>query len=69
MFHVLNRAVAREDIFWKPADYEAFEGVLQQAGRRVALVELVASRARERCGFSGSLAGPGGKGMVGRGRA
>jgi len=37
VFHVLNRAVAREKIFWKPADYEAFETVLQEAGERVPM--------------------------------
>jgi len=37
VFHVLNRAVARERIFWKPADYEAFENVLQEAGERVPM--------------------------------
>ena len=37
MFHVLNRAVAREKIFWKPADYAAFENVLEQAGERVPM--------------------------------
>jgi putative transposase len=37
VFHVLNRAVAREKIFWKPADYEAFESVLQEAGERVPM--------------------------------
>ena len=31
VFHVLNRAVARDKIFWKPADFEAFETVLQEA--------------------------------------
>ena len=37
VFHALNRAVARERIFWKPADYEAFENVLQEAGERVPI--------------------------------
>jgi putative transposase len=37
VFHVLNRAVARERIFWKPADYEALENVLQEAGERVPM--------------------------------
>jgi len=37
LFHVFNRAVAREKIFWKPEDYEAFETVLQQAGERVPM--------------------------------
>ena len=31
MFHVLNRAVARDRIFRKPADYQAFENILQEA--------------------------------------
>ena len=33
-FHVLNRAVAREKIFWKPEDDLTFETVLQEAGER-----------------------------------
>jgi len=37
VFHVLNRAVAREKIFWKPADYEAFETVLEEAAERVPM--------------------------------
>jgi REP element-mobilizing transposase RayT len=37
VFHVLNRAVARERIVWKPADYEAFETVLEEAGERVPI--------------------------------
>ena len=37
LFHVLNRAVAREKIFWKPEDYQAFETVLQEAGERVPM--------------------------------
>ena len=37
LFHVLNRAVAREKIFWKPDDYLAFETVLQEAGERVPM--------------------------------
>ena len=40
MFHVLNRAVARERIFWKPADYEAFENVSQEALLRPKLIRL-----------------------------
>ena len=31
VFHVLNRAVARDKIFRKPADYRAFESILQEA--------------------------------------
>ena len=31
VFHVLNRAVARDKIFRKPADYQAFENILQEA--------------------------------------
>ena len=31
VFHVLNRAVARDKILRKPADYEAFEGIMQEA--------------------------------------
>ena len=31
VFHVLNRAVARDKILRKPADYQAFETVLQEA--------------------------------------
>src|SRR2546428_13939206 len=30
VFHVLNRAVARDKIFWKPRYYEAFQAVLQE---------------------------------------
>src|SRR5437867_6419127 len=31
VFHVLNRAVARDKILRKPADYQAFEQILQEA--------------------------------------
>jgi len=37
LFHVLNRAVAREKILWKPDEYLAFEMVLQEAGERVPM--------------------------------
>jgi putative transposase len=37
LFRVLNRAVAREKIFWKPEDYQAFQTVLQEAGERVPM--------------------------------
>jgi putative transposase len=30
VYHVLNRAVARDEIFGKDADYKAFEKVLRQ---------------------------------------
>jgi hypothetical protein len=30
VFHVLNRGVARMQLFEKPADYQAFERVLQE---------------------------------------
>ena len=30
-YHVLNRAVARDRLFRKPADYQAFEDVLEDA--------------------------------------
>lgn len=36
-FHVLNRAVARLPLFEKPADYDAFEGVIAEAYERVKL--------------------------------
>ncbi len=31
VFHLLNRAVARDKIFRKPADYQAFQQILQEA--------------------------------------
>src|SRR5580698_934127 len=31
IYHVLNRAVARLPLFQKPADYEAFERVIEEA--------------------------------------
>lgn len=34
IYHVLNRAVARAEMFHKPADYDAFERVLAEAHRR-----------------------------------
>jgi putative transposase len=37
VYHVLNRAVARERIFAKKRDYEAFEEVLVQAKQRVPM--------------------------------
>jgi putative transposase len=37
VYHVLNRANARQQIFHTPADYSAFEAVLSQARRRVNL--------------------------------
>ena len=37
VYHVVNRAVAREKIFRKTADYQAFEQVLEQAQDRVAM--------------------------------
>jgi len=37
VYHVLNRANARLPIFDKPADYEAFERILEDAVERVAM--------------------------------
>jgi putative transposase len=37
VYHVLNRAVARDKIFRKSADYLAFERVLEEAQNRVAM--------------------------------
>ena len=37
MYHVLNRAAARDRIFAKKGDYEAFEEVLLEAKQRVAI--------------------------------
>ena len=37
VFHVLNRANARMKIFKKPADYEAFEQVLEEAVQRISI--------------------------------
>jgi len=37
LYHVLNRANARMQTFHKPADYEAFEGVLAEAVERVQM--------------------------------
>jgi len=30
VYHVLNRAVARDRLFRKPADYQAFQDVLEE---------------------------------------
>ena len=38
IFHVLNRGVARMQLFEKPADFQAFESVLQET-REVAPCE------------------------------
>ena len=37
VYHVLNRAVARNRIFAKQRDYEAFEEVLLEARERVSM--------------------------------
>jgi putative transposase len=37
VYHVLNRAVGRAQIFGKSADYAAFEKVLRQAGERTGM--------------------------------
>ena len=37
VYHVLNRANARMRIFHKPADYDAFERIVEQAAERVAM--------------------------------
>jgi putative transposase len=37
VYHVLNRGNARRELFLKPADYEAFERVLQEAQQREPL--------------------------------
>ena len=37
VFHVLNRAASRRQIFDHDADYDAFERVLQQVGKRVPM--------------------------------
>ena len=37
MFHVLNLAVARQKIFWKPADFGGIERTLEQVGERVPM--------------------------------
>lgn len=37
VYHVLNRAVAREKIFRKQGDYQAFEAILEEAQARVAM--------------------------------
>ena len=37
VYHVLNRANARRPIFDRPADYEAFERILEDAVERVAM--------------------------------
>jgi hypothetical protein len=43
VFHVLNRGVARTELFEKPADYQAFERVLREIiGRPVAREKLAA---------------------------
>jgi hypothetical protein len=43
VFHVLNRGVARMQLFEKPADYQAFERVLREIiGRPVAREKLAA---------------------------
>lgn len=42
VYHVLNRANARLPIFQKPADYEAFERVLQEALAHVPNMRLLA---------------------------
>ena len=36
-YHVLNRAVARERIFGKARDFEAFEEVIEQAKSRLPM--------------------------------
>ena len=36
-YHVLNRAVARERIFTKARDFEAFEEVIEQAKARLPI--------------------------------
>lgn len=38
--HVLNRAVARDAIFLKDADYLAFERILEETQRRLAVRPL-----------------------------
>lgn len=37
MFHVMNRAARRAEIFASPPDYDAFERILAEAGRIVAM--------------------------------
>lgn len=37
IFHVVNRSVRRERLFFKPADYLAFEGVLREAVCRIRI--------------------------------
>ena len=46
LYHALNRANLRADIFKKNADYAAFERILCEARRRLALAMAVKSRTR-----------------------
>jgi len=41
VYHVLNRAVGRRQIFFKDGDYAAFERVLARAMERAAGMELL----------------------------
>ncbi|HEX4796891.1 MAG TPA: transposase [Humisphaera sp.] len=40
VYHVLNRAVGRADLFHKPSDYAAFEKILAQSNERLAVPVL-----------------------------
>src|SRR5438874_1075913 len=42
VYHVLNRRVGKARLFFKPADYAAFEKVLEEAARRFPDVLLLA---------------------------
>jgi putative transposase len=34
VYHVLNRGVGRQTLFYKPADFDAFERIMAESGER-----------------------------------